>query len=215
MNYNYQIVLFKNKEKKKIINQFVTHKKANDFYKKLISESELVIFPRHYENGVVSFFELALVEKISGTMLSMFLKDDLGRQVKVSLDDNDRQIIKISNYNIEEEFLDYQTKNKINSNQFISKYLNKDGLKMLSKLNNKIVLQNDDTYELFTFKNDFESERFIDSISDLFIKQKRTDCLLVKDNSIYQRKFLYEQLVEKGFSKDYLQRHSTTHPSKK
>lgn len=208
---NYLVVLFKNKIKKKIINKFKTHKKAQFFFKKLISDSENVIFPKMYENGVYCDFELGLLEKTSGTFLPLFLKDDIGRQIKVDLDNGDYNISKIEKYRVEEEFVDYETKNKITTPVFIKKYLKSDGLKLVSKLNNKIVLQNDDKINLFTFKNVDDSERFIDSISELFKTQKRSDCLFVKDYSNYQRKFLYELLTEKGYSKSYLQRHSTTH----
>jgi hypothetical protein len=148
MEYNYQIVLFKNKVKKKIINKFKTHKKANEFYNSLLTESDEVIFDMEYENGVKSNYEIAIVERMSGTMLPVFLKDELGRTVKVKLEDDDYTITKILKYKIDEVFLDYQTKKKINTKQFIRRYLSGDGLKLISKLNNKIIVQNDDVFNL-------------------------------------------------------------------
>ena len=47
-----------------------------------------------------------------------------------------------------------------------------------------------------------------------FIEQKRSDCIFVKDYSTAQRKYLYNLLIDNGFSKSYLQRQSTTHPIK-
>ena len=46
---NYQIVLFKNKTKKKIIKKFKTHKRANNYFYLLIDESDSVIFDKKYE----------------------------------------------------------------------------------------------------------------------------------------------------------------------
>ena len=43
------------------------------------------------------------------------------------------------------------------------------------------------------------------------IDNGRMDCLIVKDYSKPQKKYLYNLLVEKGFPIDYLQRYSTTH----
>ena len=86
---------------------------------------------------------------------------------------------------------------------------------LIGKLNNKIIVQHDDSFKLFTFKNDNDSSRFIDSISSHFIKLKRMDCLFVKDYDNSQRKYLYSILVEQGFPKSYLFRQSTTHPTKK
>jgi hypothetical protein len=210
---NYLIVLFKNKVKKKIINKFKTSKRANDYYKSLLDDSDKVIFDKKYENGFDCSYEIALLEKTSGTFLPVFLKDELGRNVKINLDDDDYTISKINKYQIEELILDCQTNTKINSTDFIKKYLKGDGLKLMSKLNNKIVVQNDDIFNLFTLKNDDDSSRFIDSMSKHFLGQKKLDCIFVKDYSTTQRKYLYNLLIEKGFSKQYLQRYSTTHPS--
>ena len=86
---------------------------------------------------------------------------------------------------------------------------------MVSKLNNKIIVQNDDVIKLFTFKNEDDSSRFIDNLSKVFISQKKIDCMFVKDSSTSQRKYLYNILVNYGFPKSYLFRQSTTFPVKK
>ena len=211
---NYQIVLFKNKTKKKIINKFKTHKRANNYFESLISVSDSVIFDKKYENGVECSYELALIEKTSGTFLPIFLKDEFGRKIKVSLDDEDFTILKIMKYRIEESFLDYSKNKKITLNELLKTYLKQDGLKLISKLNNKIIIQNDDNFKLFTIKNNDDGIRFIDNLSSHFINEKRYDCMFVKDYTTSQRKYLYDLLVEHGFSKNYLIRHSTTHPIK-
>jgi hypothetical protein len=210
---NYLIVLFKNKVKKKIIKKFKTSNRANNFYESLLETSNNVIFDKQYENGFISKYEIAILEKVSGTFLPVFLKDELGRNIKVDLEDNDFSIKKINLYHVEEFILDISLNKKINSNEFIKLYLNPSGFKLISKLNNKIVVQNDDKFNLFTLKNDYDSSRFIDSISDFFMEQKRFDCMFVKDYSNAQRKYLYNLLIENGFSKSYLQRQTTTHPS--
>ena len=211
---NYLIVLFKNKVKKKIINKFITHKRALEYYKNLIDESDKVIFSKKMENGYECEYELALLGKFSGSSLPIFIKDDYGRQVKVELDESDFTITDVNKYRIEETFVDYSNNEKIDTKQFIKKYLSVHGLKLVSKLNNKIVVQNDDKFNLFTFKSNEESERFIDVLTEKFNTEGRKDCLLVKDSSNAQRKYLYDLLITEGFPKSYLQRHSTTHPVK-
>jgi hypothetical protein len=212
MDYNFQIVLFKNKIKKKIINKFKTYKKTNAKFKILIEESNEVVFPVKYENGSHSFYELAILEKKKSNEEKLFIKDELGRQIKVDLDDEEFTISKIISYEIEEEFLDYQTKKKINSKEFIQKYLKVTGIKMISKLNNKVIVQIDENYKLFTFKNDSDSNRFLDELGQYLRKINKNDCILVKDYSTIHRKYLYDILVNQGFPRSYLQRHSTTHP---
>jgi hypothetical protein len=210
---NYLIVLFKNKVKKKIIKKFKTSNRANNFYESLLSESNDVIFNKEYENGVQVNYEIAILEKTSGTFLPVFLKDELGRNIKVKLEDSDFSIKKINPYYVEELILDITLNKKINSLEFIKLYLDCSGLKLLSKLNNKIVIQNDNTINLFTLKNDYDSSRFIDVMSEIFMNHQRLDGMFVKDYSNAQRKYLYNILIENGYSKNYLQRQSTTHPS--
>jgi hypothetical protein len=158
---------------------------------------------------------LAFLEPKTDKISPLYVKDDFGRQIKIEMESGDNSITKINQYNIDEVFLDYSTKEKINTSSFIKKYLEPTGLKLVSKLNNKIIVQHDDSFKLFTFKNDNDSSRFIDSISSHFIKLKRMDCLFVKDYDNSQRKYLYSILVEQGFPKSYLFRQSTTHPTKK
>jgi hypothetical protein len=215
MEHHYLIVLFKNKVKKKIIKKFKTLKNADEYYKKLVNDSDEVIFDKKYENGFKSDYEIALLGKKNVNKEVIYIKDDFGRQSKVDLLDDEFSIIKVLPYKIDEVFLDYETKKKINTNQFIKKYLSGVGLKMVSKLNNKIILQNDDVIKLFTFKNEEDSSRFIDNLSKVFISQKKIDCMFVKDSSTSQRKYLYNILVNYGFPKSYLFRQSTTFPVKK
>lgn len=215
INYNFRIILFKNKSQKKVIKKFITRKKGDEFFDKLIKESNEVIFEKQYENGHYSEYEIAYIEKTPKNHTPIYLKDDYGRQVKINLDDNEYTISKIVKYKTEELFLDLSQNKKMNSKEFIKKYLNKPGLKLLSKLNNKIVLQNDDDLKLFTFKNEKDSLRFIDTISNIFFSEKKYDCMFVKDSSTAQRKYLYDLLVQRGYSKVYLHRQLTTHPTKK
>jgi hypothetical protein len=211
MSFNYLIVLFKNKEKKKIINKFKTYKRANLFYKEKLKESDDVIFQRNYENGVKCKYEIAIVG-VGENNDELYIKDELGRQNKVELNKGGLYIRKISPFRVEEKVLDYQTSKKITLSQLIRRYLKKDGLKMVSKLNNKIVIQNDEEFNLFTLKTVFDADKFIDSISQYFREIGRGDCMFVKDISTTQRKDLYEILIKKGFPKRYLTRLSTTHP---
>ena len=140
MDCNFQIVLFKNKVKKKIINKFKTYKRASKQFEFLIKESNEVIFPVKFENGVLSSYELSVLERKKSNNEKLFIKDEFGRQIKVDLDDDEFMIKKIISYNIEEEFLDYQTKKKINTKQLIKKYLLRSGIKMISKLKYSLLL---------------------------------------------------------------------------
>ena len=206
---NYIVVLFKNKSKKKIINKFKTKERAVAFYRKLIEEND-VIFDCQTENGASCFFELGLLEKNSSNFDLYFIKDDMGRQVKVELDTDDFKLIEVRKYKVEELIYDVEKKEKLSIPKFIRMYLPKTSVKLLSKLNNKVVLQNDDSVKLFSLKSEDDADRFLDSLSDHFIKNGRMDCILVKDTSKSQKKYLYNVLQDKGIDKSVLYRRFTT-----
>lgn len=169
-----------------------------------------IIFDCQTENGKSCFFELGLLEKSSGNFDSYFIKDTMGRQVKVELDIDDYKMIEVRNYKVEELIYDVNQKEKISVLTFIKKYLPKTNVKLISKLNNKVVLQNDNDIKLFSLKTEDDADRFLDSMSDYFIKNDRMDCILVKDTTKQQKKYLYEILQEKGINKSVLYRRFTT-----
>ena len=211
---DYIIVLFKNRVKKKIIKKFKTLDRAQMYYNNLLSNSDEVIFDKQHENGYHSCFELGLLGPKNKYEV-IYVKDEFGRQNKIDVEDEDYSMLKINPYKIDEEFVDYSTKKKINTEQLIKKYLKGDGLKMVSKLNNKIIIQLNEITNLFTFKNEIDSSRFIDNLSKKYINEKRMDCIFIKDSSTPQRKYLYDMLVNLGYPKQYLFRQSTTFPLKK
>ena len=93
---------------------------------------------------------------------------------------------------------------------FIRKYIQKDGVKLVSKLNNKIIVQNDDSINIFSLKSESESKRFLTILEDYMLKNKRLDCIIVSDDSTPQKKYLYSLLESKGISKLILYKKSTT-----
>jgi len=143
------------------------------------------------------------------------MTDEFGRNVKVKLDEDGMTLFKIQPYKKEETVFDIRTGKKITMSDLIKKYLKGDGLKMISVLNNKIVLQEDEKIHLFTLKSESESSRFVDCMSLHFFKIKRGDCLFVKDYSTAQRKYLYSLLESNGIDKKILYRKFTTLPPSK
>ena len=211
---NYLVVLFKNKKRKRIIKKFVTLSRAKSFYENLIEKSNEVIFEVLVENAKECKFELGLIDTKTNQSAPIYTTDEYGRSVKVKFEDNTgMSIITMSPYRQEELIYDVETNRKITSNDLIKKYLKGDGLKMVSVLNNKIVVQKDEMIKLFSLKNEQESSRFVDCLSSYFFKIKRGDCLFIKDYSSPQRKYLYSLLESNGFDKKVLYRKFTTYPS--
>ena len=208
---NYLIVLFKNKERKKIIKSFKTYENAKKFYDNQIISNKNIKFNTLFENGKSCSFEIGILEKNSKNFDSYFIKDKLGRQVKVELDDSDYTILSVSEFLTEELLYDIQTSSKISFDHFLKKYLPKDGLKLVSKINNKIVVQNDDKFDCFSLKSVSESGRFLDVLGKFLQDKNRIDCILVPDSSKSQKKYLYDILEKGGIPKSKLYRTYTTY----
>jgi hypothetical protein len=121
-------------------------------------------------------------------------------------------ILNLKPYRDEDLIYDVKNKKKITTQEFIKRYLKGDGLKMVSVLNNKVILQRDEKIDLFSLKNESECTRFVECLSSHFFKIKRGDCLFIKDCSSPQRKYLYELLESNGFDKKGLYRKFTTYP---
>jgi len=211
LNENYIVVLFKNKTKRRIIKKFKTHKRAKSYFDSLVEQNQSIIFGVETENGKQCKYELGLLEKTSGSLLPFFVKDELGRQIKVELEDPDYNLINIVPYKKEEFIYNVKTKERMSVNKFMTKYLPKTGFKLVSKINHKITVQNDEKIDLFSLKSDDDCDRFIDELSTYFISQKRVDTMFVKDTSVEQKKYLYEILEQSGIPKSILYRRFTTY----
>ena len=205
----YLVVLFKDKNRKKIINKFKTFERAKNFFDRKISENK-VTFNKLIENGKSCSFELGILEKGSNNFDLYFVRDNLGRQVKVSLDDPDYRIIEVQDYFIEELIFDISKNTKISFDSFVKTYLPKTGIKLISKINHKVAVQNDDDVYLFSLKSESDCLRFLRTLEGYMYDNNRMDCIIVSDSSKEQKKYLYNLLESKGISKKVLYRRSTT-----
>lgn len=209
---NYVVVLFKNKSSKKILKDFVTYKRAKQYFNTLLESNNQVLFPMKIENGKEIFYEIAIVENSKSKLIPVYLTDELGRNVKVKMEDPEKNIVEISTYRKEEKLYDVNQKKKISVPDFIKKYLRGDGLKMIFSINNKVIVQNDNDFKIFSLKTEIESTRFLDFLTIYFMEKGKKDCLIVKDNSSAQKKYLLKLLSDNGFDKKIFYRKSTTHP---
>ena len=150
------------------------------------------------------------MEKTKTNFDLYFIRDDLGRQVKVELDDPDYKLIQVSNYKLPDKIFDVSENKKITFDVFLKKYLPKTYVKLISRINNKVILQNDDKINLFSFKNETESLRFLSSLSEFMLDNSRMDSIIVSETSKPQKKYLYDLLESKGIKKSSLYRRTTT-----
>jgi hypothetical protein len=205
----YLVVLFKDKKRKKIINKFKTFERAKKFFDTKIKDNK-IIFDKRVENGKNCSFELGVLEKDSSNFDIIYVKDNLGRQMKISLDDPEYKLIEVKEYLLEEFLFDISENKKISFEEFVKGYLPKTSIKLVSKLNHKVVVQNDDNVNLFSLKSESDCLRFLGILEAYMYENNRIDCIIVSDSTKEQKKYLYNLLESKGISKKVLYRRSTT-----
>ena len=209
---NFSVIIFKNNKKKKILKSFVREQKALEFYEKKLKESSDIIFNVEFETGKPCNYKLILTSKKNESN-NLYYTDNLGRNISINPKiSEDLYIKKIDMYNKEEKIYDVNENKKISFNKFKTKYLGQDKTYMISKLNNKVVVQNDDEYALFSLKNEQDCERLLKILES---KSEKRNFIIVRDFSSPQRKYLYDILIDKGYDIDFLYRTSTTHPREK
>jgi len=212
---NYIIVLFKNKKKKKIIKGYKSYKRAFNKFKSLYKQST-VWFDMKYENAEKCKFEIALLSNKEPYQIPLFKEDELGRNEEVFISsDTDYTIIEIKPYKIEEKIYDWQKDERISFDELIRKYCIKKEMKSISTLNNKLVIQNNDEFYLFSLKNIDDSHRLLETMESYYRENSRNDAIFVKDVNTTQRKWMYDILIEKGFEKGKLYRQTTTFSKRK
>ncbi len=207
---NYLVVLFKNKKRKKIIKSFVQKNRAESFFDKCVQTSNKVLFDVTVENAKKVNYELAIISSVDEFQLSLFKQDYLGRNIEINLSDSDLKIIKIDRYYIPEKIYDCQKNKRITFEDFWDLYFKTKELKNIFTLNNKLIIQIDESINVFSLKNIDESKRLMSTIQEYMVDSKRADGLFVKDTDTIHRKYLYGLLEKNGFDKKKFYRQSTT-----
>lgn len=204
----YQIVLFNNQSKKRIMATSRIYNNINKKFKEIHKKSN-VIFPVKYNKKIECSFELALVCVGKCKKTPIHRRDELGRLTEVTMKSKKYQIIKIKPFSIEEKVYDHQLGRRIEFGELYDKYLSSKNIIQIYSLNNKVVIQNNDLFNLFSLKNVSESSRFLSCIKKYFTDKGKFNFLISRDLSTIQRKELYNLLESKGFSRKLLYKHYT------
>ena len=212
---NYIIVLFKNKKKKKIIKGYQSEKRAIVKFEGLIKENNND-FDVMYENAEYVTYELGLLTNQDSYQIPLFQEDELGRNTELFISSETDYIIKrMVPYSIEEKIYDWSSNNRINFHELVKKYCIKKEMKSISTLHNKLVIQINDKFFVFSLKNVDDSHRLLNKLENHFRQTGRNDAIFVKDTSTTQRKWMYNLLVKNGFDKKKLYRQTTTFSKRK
>ena len=210
MSYNrnkYKIILFKNNERIKSFFSSNNKKSILEKYNKLIGEKKPKFITEYISRKKV-MFELAIITTETSKE-SIFVKDELGRTKKIHLGSSEYNIIKLLPYWKEEFIYDHTTKTKISFDSLITTYMADTEFKQVFTLNNKLIIQKDDIFNVFSLKTVSDSLRLLRIIELEFLNIGRYDCLFVEDNTTVQRKQLYDLLVSVGYSRAFLRKQYT------
>ena len=203
----YKIVLFKNGERNKVLFSSNNKKSILEKYTKFIEEKKPK-FVMEYISRKKIMFELAVVTKES-TEDSLYVKDSVGRTREVTLSESEYRFIKMLPYWKEEKIYDHDLKSKITFLSLMENYLQDKDFKQVFTLNNKVIIQKDDVFNVFSLKTVSDALRLLTVIELEFLNNGRYDCLFVTDNSTVQRKQLYNLLENVGYGRDFLRKQYT------
>jgi len=210
MVYNrnkYKIVLFRNGERNKVFFSSNNKKSILTKYSKFIEEKKPKFITEYISRKKV-MFELAIITTEDSDDV-LHVKDNIGRSRKLSLGNSEYSIIKILPYWKEEYIYDHNTKTKITFSEFFKVYLSSNPFKQVFTLNNKLVIHQDDSLNVFSLKTVSDSIRLLRVIEVGFLDIGRYDCLFVVDSDTVQRKQLYDLLESKGYKRSFLQKQYT------
>ena len=203
----YKIILFKNGERLKSFFSSNNKKSILTKYNKLINEKKPKFIIEFISRKRVRF-ELGIVTT-EGNGDTIFVKDSVGRTKKVSMGDSTYNIIKLLPYWKEEFIYAHHNKKKISFIELMGTYIQNADFKQVFTLNNKLIVQNDDDFKLFSLKTVSDASRLIDIIEFDVLDIGRGDCLFVRDRDTIQRKQLYTLLESVGFDRVMLRKQYT------
>jgi len=91
----------------------------------------------------------------------------------------------------------------------MSLYLEEKSFKQVFTLNNKVIIQKDDLFNVFSLKTVSDALRLLTVIELEFLNKGRYDCLFVIDTNTIQRKQLYNILEDAGYDRGFLRKQFT------
>jgi|TARA_R100000664_G_scaffold34130_2_gene54250 hypothetical protein len=205
---NYHIIIFNNHQKRKVLYTSTNYRNITRKYKQILKKSN-VIFPIKLSRKKECVIELALICQGNCQDKTIQRRDDLGRLETVSSTNPDFSILDINDFELEEKVYDHQRKKRRHIQEIIEEYVPQKNIVQIFKLNNKLVIQNNDQYFLFSLKTVKESDRLLECLRSHFRSVGKFNCLFSKDLSTIHRKELYNILENYGFDRKLLYKHYT------
>ena len=153
-------------------------------------------------------FELSIITTESSDN-TLYIKDSVGRAREIVLGDSNYTVIKMLPYWKEEKIYDHTLSKKVSFRELMSLYLEENVFKQVFTLNNKVIIQKDELFNVFSLKTVSDALRLLTVIEVEFLNNQRYDCLFVVDTETIQRKQLYNLLESAGYDRGFLRKQYT------
>ena len=208
--FRYFIILYLNGKKKKVLHKTINRSRIMDHWSEYKTQKQPPYCAEIRGRKRTKLnFELFLVYPLTRWSVTdkAYKKDELGRNIPVSLNDPNFRIKEILPWWEEEKVFDFETKKHIRYHEMFDKILNIQEVCQVFTLNNKIFVQIENDVKVFGNKNLYDTDRLFELLKNQLHSKKKRNFLFIKDVTTYQRKQLYDFLMSKGFSRRELFRH--------
>ena len=198
----YQIVLTENKNKVKVLHSYTREYDANYRFEKLKSQETFFPKTKAYKDKklVDVFYEILLIKKREDGDENRIVKNELGKFVEETLDDDEWVIVETSPYLLEENFNVSGANRKLTAKEIIDYVVTsnkqKKAPKQILMLNNKIVIEGLDLH-LVTCKDIDETIRLYNTLRTYCFDKKVTDIIFFGSISKADRKVWYKKIHDR------------------
>ena len=152
-------------------------------------------------------FELGLIYPNNRWAVKTYIKDELGRNLELKLDNNKSRVKEIIPYWEEELIYDFDNKKRIRYHEMMQYIYPIQEIAQIFTLNNKLFVQIEDNIRMFGNKNLDDTSRLFEIVKEELNRKKRGNFIFVKDINTQQRIHLYNLLESKGYKRSELFRH--------
>jgi hypothetical protein len=207
----YQIVLTENRKKIKVLHSYSREHDVNYRFEKL--KSQVIFFPKTkiYRDKILVDvnYEILLLKKREEEDVNRIIKNELGKFVEETVDDENWIIVDTAPYLIEETFNVSGANRKLTAKEIVEYVVlpnkNKKSPKQLLMINNKIVVEGLELY-LITCKDIDETVRLYNRIRTYCFDNKISDILFFGSIPKENRKPWYKKIHDRtgvGYNRLY------------
>ena len=207
----YQIVLTENRKKIKVLYNYSRESDVNYRFEKLKSQG--IFFPKtkiYRDKKLVDVnYEILLLKKRGENDINRVIKNEIGKFVEETVDDENWVIVDVSPYHIEETFNVSGSNRKLTAKEIVDYVVlpnkQKKAPKQVLMINNKIVVEGLELY-LITCKDIDETIRLYNKIRTYCFDNKVGDIIFFGSIPKENRKVWYKKIHERtgiGYNRLY------------